>query len=128
LPLKNRQRYFDLALYLTGGDGPTDGQARNYCLGLVEAHSRMLYLEFTHSQSFETFVRCHVHAFTALGGVAREIVYDNLATAVAEHDGSLVRFLPRFLAFSREYNFYPKACNPAAGWEKGKVERAIGYA
>jgi transposase len=43
----------------------------------------MLYLEFTHSQSFGTFVRCHMHAFVALGGVAREIVYDNLATAVA---------------------------------------------
>jgi hypothetical protein len=69
-----------------------------------------------------------VHAFTALGGVAREIAYDNLATAVAEHDGRLVRFLPRFLAFAREYGFYPKACNVAAGWEKGKVERAIGYA
>jgi transposase len=27
-------------------------------------------------------VRCHIHAFTALGGVAREIFYDNLATAV----------------------------------------------
>ena len=40
----------------------------------------------------------------------------------------LVRFLPRFLAFAREYGFYPRACNPAAGWEKGKVERAIGYA
>ena len=88
----------------------------------------MLYLEFTHSQSFETFVRYHVHAFTALGGVAREIAYDNLATAVAEHDGRLVRFLPRFLAFAREYGFDPKACNVAAGWEKGKVERAIGYA
>ena len=99
-----------------------------YAFALVEAHSRMLYLEFTHSQSFETFVRCHVHAFTALGGVAREIAYDNLATAVAEHDGRLVRFLPRFLAFAREYGFYPKACNFAAGWEKGKVERAIGYA
>jgi transposase len=99
-----------------------------YAFALVEAHSRMLYLEFTHSQSFETFVRCHVHAFTALGGVAREIAYDNLATAVAEHDGRLVRFLPRFLAFAREYGFYPKACNVAAGWEKGKVERAIGYA
>jgi transposase len=98
-----------------------------YTFALVEAHSRMLYLEFTHSQSFETFVRCHVHAFTALGGVAREIAYDNLATAVAEHDGRLVRFLPRFLAFAREYGFYPKACNVAAGWEKGKVERAIGY-
>jgi hypothetical protein len=30
----------------------------------------MLYLEFTHSQSFETFVRCHMHAFAALGGIA----------------------------------------------------------
>ena len=98
-----------------------------YAFALVDAHSRMLYLEFTHSQSFETFIRCHVHAFAALGGVAREIAYDNLATAVAEHDGRLVRFLPRFLAFARDYGFFPRACNLAAGWEKGKVERALGY-
>ena len=104
------------------------GDARKlYAFALVEAHSRMLYVEFTHSQSFETFVRCHMHAFTAMGGVAREIAYDNLATAVAEHDGRLVRFLPRFLGFAREYGFVPHACNPASGWEKGKVERAIGY-
>jgi len=98
-----------------------------YAFALIEAHSRMLYMEFTHSKSFETFIRCHIHAFAALGGVAREITYDNLATAVAEHDGRLVRFLPRFLGFAREYGFFPRACNPAAGWEKGKVERAIGY-
>lgn len=98
-----------------------------YAFALVDAHSRMLYVEFTHGQSFETFARCHVHAFHALGGVAREVVYDNLATAVAEHDGHLVRFLPRFLGFARDYGFYPRACNRAAGWEKGKVERAIGY-
>jgi transposase len=97
-----------------------------YAFALVEAHSRILYLEFTPSQSFETFVRCYEPAFLALGGVAREIAYDNLATAVAERDGRLVRFLPRFLAFARQYSFYPKACNVAAGWEKGKVERAIG--
>ena len=102
-------------------------QRKLYAFALVEANSRMLYVEFTHSQSFDTFARCHMHAFTALGGVAREIVYDNLATAVAEHDGRLVRFLPRFLAFAREFNFYPRACNPASGWEKGKIERAIGY-
>jgi transposase len=104
------------------------GDARKlYAFALVEAHSRMLYVEFTHCQSFETFARCHMHAFTAMGGVAREIAYDNLATAVAEHDGRLVRFLPRFLGFAREYGFVPHACNPASGWEKGKVERAIGY-
>jgi transposase len=99
-----------------------------YAFALVECHSRMLYVEFTHSQSFESFVRCHIHAFHALGGCSREIWFDNLATAVAEHDGRLVRFHPRFLAFAKEYGFFPRACNRAAGWEKGKVERGgIGY-
>ncbi len=91
-----------------------------YAFALVEAHSRILYLEVTHNQSFETFVRCHMHAFVALGGVACEIAYDNLATAAAEHDGRLVRFPPRFLGFAREYGFYPRACNPAAAGKKAK--------
>lgn len=98
-----------------------------YAFCLVECHSRKLYVEFTHSQSFETFVRCHIHAFHYLGGVARELWYDNLATAVAEHDGNLVRFHPRFLAFAREYSFLPRACHVRAAWEKGKIERSIAY-
>jgi transposase len=99
-----------------------------YAFCLIEAHSRMLFVEFTHSQSFATFVRCHQHAFQTLTGVARECWYDNLLTVVAEHDGRLIRFHPRFLAFAREYNFYPRACNPRAAWEKGKVEKAgVGY-
>jgi transposase len=98
-----------------------------YAFCLVECHRRKMCLEFPHSQSFETFVRCHMHAFQTLGGCARELWFDNLATAVAEHDGNLVRFHPRFLAFAREYSFIPRACPVAAAWEKGKVERAIGY-
>ncbi len=94
-----------------------------YAFALIDAHSRMLYVEFTHSQSFETFARCHIHAFTALGGVAREIAYDNLATAVAEHDGRLIRFHPRFLGFAREYSFFPHACNPASGWVNRQVRQ-----
>jgi transposase len=106
-----------------------EGDARKlYAFSLVECHSRMMYVEFTHSQCFETFVRCHVHAFESLGGIARELVYDNLTTAVADHDGNLVRFNPRFLAFAREFGFIPRACHVASPWEKGKVERAgIGY-
>jgi transposase len=112
--------YFGALLY--------NGAARKlYAFCLVEAHSRKMYLEFTHCQSFETFVRCHIHAFDEFGGCARELWFDNLATAVAEHDGNLVRFNPRFLGFAREYGFVPRACHVAAAWEKGKVERAIGY-
>jgi len=47
-----------------------------YAFCLVECHSRLLYVEFTHSQSFETFVRCHQHAFQTFGGVARELCPD----------------------------------------------------
>jgi len=99
-----------------------------YAFCLIECHSRRLFVEFTHSQSLETFVRCHIHAFQFMTGVARECLYDNLWTAVTERDGRIVRFNPRFLAFAREFGFYPRACNPAAAWEKGKIERGgIGY-
>ena len=98
-----------------------------YAFVLVESHSRRLFVEFTHGLRFETFVRCHQHAFRDMQGIAREIVYDNLLTAVAERDGRLVRFQPRFWAFAREYGFCPRACTPRAAWEKGKCERAIGY-
>ncbi len=99
-----------------------------YAFCLVECHSRRLYVEFTHSQSFETFMRCHIHAFRFMGGLARECLYDNLWTAVTRHDGRIIQFNPRFLVFARVYGFYPRACNPAAGWEKGKVERGgVGY-
>ena len=64
-----------------------NGAARKlYAFCLVEAHSRKMYLEFTHSQSFETFVRCHVHAFQKLNGIAREIWYDNLAKGEGRMD------------------------------------------
>jgi len=99
-----------------------------YAFCLVECHSRRLYVEFTHSQSFETFMRCHIHAFRFMGGVARECLYDNLWTAVTRRDGRIIQFNPRFLVFARVFGFYPRACNPAAGWEKGKVERGgVGY-
>jgi transposase len=100
---------------------------RLYAFTALESHSRMLYVEFTHSQTLETFARCHQHAFAFLGGVGRETWYDNLATAVAEHDGTLVRFQPRFWEFARHYSFTPRACNKGAPWEKGKTERVIGY-
>ena len=98
-----------------------------YAFAFTECHSRLLYLQFTHSQGFEAFARCHIGAFRFMKGVAREALYDNLLTAVLEHDGRLVRFNPRFLDFARLYGFFPRACNPSAPWEKGKVERAIGY-
>lgn len=98
-----------------------------YCFVIVLCHSRMLYSEFVLSANFESFIRCHEHAFAFFGGVPREIWYDNLATAVAERRGRLVRFQPRFSAYMGHHRLQPVACNPASGNEKGRVEDGVRY-
>lgn len=106
------------------------GSARRrlYAFGLVEAHSRLLYLEFTHSMTLPTLCRCHLHAFQRLNGVAREVLFDNMKTVVRERNGSLVGFNLLFLHFARQLGFVPKVCQVASPWQKGKIERVLGYA
>ncbi len=94
---------------------------------LVLCYSRLLTVEFTFSQTLETFLRCHEHALRWVGGVGRDLWYDNLATAVAERRGRLVRWNPRFLAYAGHCGFRPVACNVARGNEKGRVEDSVKY-
>jgi transposase len=99
-----------------------------YCLAVIECHSRLLYLEFTHAQRQETLHRCLVNAFQFFGGTPRELVHDNMLTAVVERDGPLVRYNEAFLTFLRHFHILPFACNPAQPQEKGKIEKgAINY-
>lgn len=94
---------------------------------LVLAYSRLLTVVFSFSQTLEAFLRCHEQAWTFVGGCTREAWYDNLATAVAERHGRLVRFHPRFLAYAGHHGFRPVACAVGAPQAKGRVEDAIKY-
>jgi len=99
-----------------------------YCLGVVECHSRLLYVEFTHSQRQDTLHRCLLGAFRFFQGTPKELVHDNMVTAVLERQGPLVRFNEQFLEFLRPFKMVPIACNVAQPQEKGKVEKgAIHY-
>jgi transposase len=99
-----------------------------YCMAVVECHSRMLYLEFTHSQRQETLHRTLLNAFYFFGGTPRELVFDNMASAVIEREGPLVRFNEAFLEFLRPLRIVPRPCNVKSPHEKGKVEKgAIHY-
>jgi transposase len=105
-----------------------DTKRKLYCLAVIESHSRLLYLEFTHSQRQETLHRCLLNAFRFFGGTPRELVTDNMLTAVTERDGSLIRFNESFLEFLRPFAIVPYACNVRSPHEKGKVEKgAIHY-
>lgn len=98
-----------------------------YALAVLEAHSRMLYVEFTHSQNQPALHQGLLNAFLFFNGTPNEIVVDNMLTAVIERQGAVVRFNGAFLDFLRIFAITPVACNPGAPYEKGKVESAIKY-
>lgn len=99
-----------------------------YCMAVIESYSRLLYLEFTHSQRQETLNRCLLNAFRFFQGTPRELVHDNMLTAVIERQGPLIRFNEAFLQFLMPFKIVPVACNVAQPHEKGKVEKgAIHY-
>ncbi len=69
------------------------------------------------------FLDGHVRAFAHLGGVARRLVYDNLAAAVKRVLGVKERELTeRFQALSSHYLFEPCFARPREGHDKGGVE------
>ena len=104
-----------------------DTKRKLYALAVIEGYSRMLYVEFTHSQNQSALHQCMLNAFTFFGGTPHEIVVDNMLTAVIERQGRLIRFNDALLTFLIPFKMVPIACNPGAPHEKGKVENAIKY-
>jgi transposase len=102
-----------------------DTTRKLYCLAVLECHSRLLYLEFTHSQRQETLHRCLLNAFRFFKGTTKELVTDNMLTAVIERIGPVIRFNEAFLDFLRPFAIVPKACNLRSPHEKGKVEKGV---
>jgi transposase len=94
---------------------------------MVLSWSRQIFLRFYLNQRMDNFLRGHVAAFEACGGVARVLLYDNLRSAVLERQGDAIRFHPTLLDLSAHYRFEPRPVAPARGNEKGRVERAIRY-
>lgn len=98
-----------------------------YALAVVESFSRMIYVQFTHSQKQEVLHQCLLNAFRFFGGTTKQIVVDNMLTAVIERQGSLIRFNGRFLDFLRHFKIAPVACHVRAAHEKGKIESVIKF-
>jgi transposase len=101
---------------------------RLYAFVMTLGWSRAMYLEFTLSTDTAWWLRCHMHAMHYLGGVPREVLHDNLKTAVLSRsaDGT-VHWHPRYLDFAHYYGFSPRVCKPYRAQTKGKVESGIKY-
>ncbi len=92
---------------------------------MVLSWSRALHVHFSLDQTLPSVLRGHVEAFHVLGGVPRQILYDNMKTVVLERAGDAIRFHPGFLELSAHYLFQALPCPPGRPNEKGRVERRI---
>jgi transposase len=90
------------------------------------SHSRAFFIRAYWQQSHEMLFDAHYHAFTAFGGVPERGIYDNMKTAVDKVGRGKQRTVnKRFTAMVSHYLFEAEFCNPAAGWEKGQIEKNV---
>ena len=90
------------------------------------SHSRAFTLRAYLLQSHEMLFDAHNHALPLLGGVPERGIYDNMKTAVDKVGRGKERVInKRFQAMVSHYLFEPEFCNPAAGWEKGQIEKGV---
>ena len=88
--------------------------------------SRAFWLVAYPSQGHEMLFDAHTRSFTALGGVPRRGIYDNMKTAVDKVNKGKGRIVnKRFAVMCAHYLFDPDFCNVASGWEKGVVEKNV---
>jgi len=96
-------------------------------LVIALCYSRYLYVEFTLSQKFGTFVRAMERGMRFFGGTTLVDIFDNMKTVVISNTPTATVFNQQFLAYAQARNFGVRACNPRRGNEKGRVERPIGF-
>lgn len=99
-----------------------------YCFVMTLGNSRGMFADITTDCKLPTFLRMHEAAFSFLGGVPEEALYDNCKTVVIDFDGrGEPRYQSTFLDFARYWGFTPRLCRPYRPQTKGKVENGIGY-
>lgn len=101
-----------------------------YALLVVLGYSRLLWVGFYPQQTMQVLLRGLETAFTAFGGVPRELLFDQLkAVVIADErpDGGRLLENPEFLRFAAHWGFRIRACRPYRAQTKGKVERPVRY-
>jgi transposase len=89
-------------------------------------YSRAFILRAYPLQTHEMLFDAHNHAFRVLGGIPKRGIYDNMRTAVDKIKKGKARDVNlRFNVLVNHYVFDAEFCNPAAGWEKGRIEKNV---
>ena len=86
------------------------------------------YLQLNYGENLECLLEGLQTIFEYIGGVPKEIWFDNTSTIVTRIIKNGGREMTeRFTRFCEHYRFKPVFMNPESGWEKGNVENKVGY-
>lgn len=98
-------------------------------LVVVLGYSRMIWARFVVSERRPVLTALLEQAFSELGGVPRELLFDNLKAVIAHprSESSPAILQSGFADFADHWGFEAHACPPYWPRAKGKVERAAGY-
>lgn len=127
---RQKPRVFWPLEFLPGEEGQVDWFFVNHprlgklCgFALILSFSRYCFAHLFTRHSFEFFIEGHLMALQSFGGCPHALRYDNLKSVVLKRQP--LTYHPAFLDFARHVGFEIRLCNPAAGNEKGRVERLI---
>ncbi len=91
------------------------------------SYSRYFLVVVYPNEQLEMVMAAHAEAFEFFGGCTKKGIYDNMRTAVKKILFGKDRILnEKFAQMASHYLFEAVLCNPAAGWEKGQVEKQVG--
>ncbi len=85
-------------------DGTT---SKYYLFSMILGYSRKIYAELIERCDLPTFLDCHIRAFTALGGVPGEILYDRMKNVYIGKVAGKARFNSTVQGFALHYWFKP---------------------
>ncbi len=106
-----------------------DGTLRRLQLAVfTSAKGNYRYARLFVKQDTPSFQQSHALFFAHIGGVSREMVYDNMRVAVKRFTGHREKEATQgLLSLSAYYLFRFRFCNVCRGNEKGHVEKSVEY-
>jgi transposase len=92
-------------------------------------YSRWAQVTLVEDETVESLLRPLVEHFEAMGGVPLVAVFDRPKTIVTKwnRDSTVVEYNPTFAQVMLELGVGVELCWPRSGWQKGSVERIVGW-
>jgi transposase len=103
-------------------------EQEGFFLALSFPYSNASYSQVVPGKTQECLLQGLKQIFEYIGGVPKQIWFDNLsATVTSIHRNGKRTLNELFQKFVLHYNFQYEFCNPNSGHEKGHVENKVGY-